>query len=106
MDMTVEPIEDVMEDNDTWLCPRCSALIESIFHCPTCKVQPPWGCDCADCQYGDDDEDDDDFDGYEVEDNPYLDRNESEVLPFGEPLDDDEWDAFDQFFYDYTMRDL
>ena len=56
----MEPIEDVIRDNDTWLCPRCSEMIESIFHCPVCKVQPPWGCDCADCQYGDEEWDDED----------------------------------------------
>lgn len=70
----MEAIEDVIEDNDTWLCPRCSELVESIFHCPTCKVQPPWGCDCADCQYGDDEEDEDEPEGFDTffGDDPYA----------------------------------
>ena len=63
----MKPIEDTPTDADTWLCPRCSELIDSIFHCPTCKVQPPWGCDCADCQYWDEyDEYEDDPLDYDV----------------------------------------
>ena len=82
------------DDNDTWLCPRCSEMIESIFHCPVCKVQPPWGCDCADCQYPDDGGDDDDYD---IENDEYFQTwkwvifNETPInIHFSEDISSDE----------------
>ncbi len=50
-----------------WLC-WCGAWMDHDFHCDSCGVVPPWGCECCEDEDSDDDDDDD---GEDWEDIPY-----------------------------------
>ena len=50
------------DDFEGWLC-TCGHWEDSFFHCTHCGRQPPWGCDCSQCDEPDY-EDEDDFDTY------------------------------------------
>lgn len=49
--------EDAADDGPTWLC-ACGHYEESGSHCSHCGAQPPWGCDCSQCQDAEIDPDD------------------------------------------------
>ena len=50
---------DGLEEETGWLC-ACGNWEETEGHCRKCGRQPPWGCDCCQCQ----DEDTEEVDVY------------------------------------------
>lgn len=45
-------VADNCDDYDPdmgWLC-DCGHWEESGWHCSYCGAEPPWGCDCSDCE--------------------------------------------------------
>lgn len=81
--------DDESGAGEGWLC-DCGNFQEDGWHCTNCGAQPPWGCDCSQCDQGEGEDldfgfDEEDFDDGGFDD--YLDR-----LPDVEPGDeDDSW---------------
>lgn len=48
-----------------WIC-VCGHYEETPYHCSYCGAEPPWGCDCSQCQDLVDEEYADDFSGEDM----------------------------------------